>query len=306
MKKVLVLGANGFIGQNICHQLLAEGNFVIAADKADSSLHSFFSQYNKFNVVQEDFSALIKGVDAVIYLVSTLLPQPSNEQVERDVLENLIPVIHLLEAMKESASCKKIIFASSGGTIYGNYDNHIDECSLLDPKCSYGIMKLTVEKYLSLYSDLYSLQTLSLRLSNPYGPGQNINRPQGAVGIFLHKMLQEAPLQIWGDGSVVRDYVYIDDVAAAFSAALNYSGNEKVFNIGSSTGTSLNELLDLLFKLTASKSVVTYSESRTVDVLSNILSVDKAKKHLGWAPSVSLKEGLIRLISLIRSRTTAG
>lgn len=301
MKKVLVLGANGFIGQNVCRQLLAEGHYVIAADKAESSLHSSFSQYNRVNVVEESFITLIEGVDAVIYLVSTLLPQPSNEQVERDVLENLLPVIHLLEAMKASASCRKIIFASSGGTIYGNHDNHIDECSLLDPKCSYGIMKLTVEKYLSLYNDLHGLQTISLRLSNPYGPGQNINRPQGAVGIFLHKMLQDAPLQIWGDGSVVRDYVYIDDVAAAFSAALHYSGNEKVFNIGSSIGTSLNELLDVLFKLTSSKSVVTYSDSRTVDVPSNILSVDRAKSHLGWAPSVSLNEGLNKLISLIRS-----
>lgn len=300
MKKVLVLGANGFIGQNICRQLLAEGHFVIAADKADSALHSSFSQYSQVDVTKCDFKSVISKVDAVIYLVSTLLPQPSNENVERDITENLIPVIHLLEAMKQSISCKKIVFASSGGTIYGNYDGSIDECSLLDPKCSYGIMKLTVEKYLSLYSDLHGLKCISLRLSNPYGPGQNINRPQGAVGIFLHKMIQNAPLEIWGDGSVVRDYVYIDDVATAFSAALDYNGHEKVFNIGSSKGTSLNELLDLLFKLTMSKSTINYSESRTVDVPINILSVERAKDHLGWVPSTSLTEGLGRLVSLMR------
>lgn len=301
MKKVLVLGANGFIGQNICRQLMADGYFVIAADKADSALHAFYSRYSQVDVIKCDFTSLISDVDAVIYLVSTLLPQPSNENVERDILENLVPVIHLLEAMKQSTTCKKIIFASSGGTIYGKHDDNIDEHSLLDPRCSYGIMKLTVEKYLSLYSDLYGLQSISLRLSNPYGPGQNINRPQGAVGIFLHKMLQNAPLEIWGDGSVVRDYVYIDDVATAFSAALSYSGHEKVFNIGSSTGTSLNELIDLLFELTSSKSIVTYSESRNVDVPSNILSVERARNHLGWAPSVSLTEGLGRLTSLMRS-----
>lgn len=300
MKKVLVLGANGFIGQNICRQLLADGHFVIAADIADSAQHSSFSRYSQVDVIKCDFTSLIQDIDAVIYLVSTLLPQPSNENVERDILENLIPVIHLLEAMKQSTSCKRIVFASSGGTIYGNHDDHIDEHSLLDPKCSYGIMKLTVEKYLSLYSDLHGLQSISLRLSNPYGPGQNINRPQGAVGIFLHKMMQDAPLEIWGDGSVVRDYVYIDDVATAFSAALNYNGHEKVFNIGSSTGTSLNELIDLLFKFTSSKSIVTYSESRTVDVPSNILSIERAKNHLGWVPSISLTEGLRKLTSLMQ------
>lgn len=301
MNNVLVVGSNGFIGQNICRKLTEQGMQVYAADIAQSSKHNFFHTYKEFNVVKDSFESLVNEVDCVIYLVSTLLPQPSNLHVLRDVQENLAPVINLLDCVSRSLRCNKVIFASSGGTIYGIHEEKISEDSFLDPKCSYGIMKLTVEKYLSLYSELYGIQTVSLRLSNPYGVGQDFNRPQGAVGVFLHKMLENQPIEIWGDGSVVRDYVYIDDVANAFVSAIKYQGKSDVFNIGMGMGTSLNQLLDLLFEITGSMSVVSYTESRTVDVPSNILDISKASVGLSWSPSIELKSGLTKLFNLIKS-----
>lgn len=252
-----------------------------------------------FNVLTDTFDPLINEADCIIYLVSTLLPQHSNQQTIRDINENLIPIIKLMESMHHSERCKKIIFASSGGTIYGVHNKEIAEDSNLEPKCSYGIMKLATEKYLSLYSDMYNIQTISLRISNPYGLGQDFNRPQGAVAAFINKMNKNMPIEIWGDGSVIRDYIYVDDVATAFSAAVRY--NEKksdVFNIGTGKGTSLNELLDILFTLTGSVSKITYSSSRSIDPSSNILDIKKASNLLAWAPSIPLRKGLEKLISL--------
>lgn len=299
MNNILIIGSNGFIGQNICRKLTLDGYHVLAADIATSSTHHFCHSYTDFNVLTDSFAPLINEADCIIYLVSTLLPLHSNHHTIRDINENLIPIIRLMESMRHSEKCKKIIFASSGGTIYGGHEKKITENSNLEPKCSYGIMKLAVEKYLILYSDMYNIQTISLRISNPYGLGQDCNRPQGVVASFLDKMRQNLPIEIWGDGTIIRDYIYVDDVATAFSAAIRY--NEKtseVFNIGTGKGTSLNELLDILFALTGSVSRIAYSSSRNIDPSSNILDIKKANNLLAWTPSIPLHEGLKKLISL--------
>ncbi|WBM72086.1 NAD-dependent epimerase/dehydratase family protein [Buttiauxella sp. WJP83] len=298
MKNILVVGSNGFIGRNICNLLISNGYHVHGLDIQSTSAHDLYSEYSQFDVLKDSFSSLLSGIDCVIYLVSTLLPQPSNVNVVRDVNENLLPVISLLECIKESSTCNKIIFASSGGTIYGAHSEPVNEVSYLDPKCSYGIMKLTVEKYLKLYSSLYDIQTVSLRLSNPYGIGQDLNKPQGAVGIFLNNILNDKNITIWGDGSVIRDYIHVDDVASAFMSAIKYEGESDIFNIGSGIGTSLNELLTILEDVTGKAAVIEYTESRSVDVPINVLDIEKANIQLDWRPTVDLKLGLKSLYDI--------
>lgn len=296
MRNVLVVGSNGFIGKNICRHLQKLGYKIFAADRASKSSHSHFDNYFPFDVTTDNFSSIINDVDSVIYLVSTLLPQPSNQNIEIDITENLIPVIKLLESIRVAGRQIKVIFSSSGGTVYGDHDNLIPENSALVPKCSYGILKVTVEHYLKLYHDLHGIPSVSLRLSNPYGPGQNINKPQGVVGIFLNKILAHENIEIWGDGSVIRDFVHVDDVANAFSHALAASNGADIFNIGSGVGLSLKDLLTLMFELTETKSEIIYQPPRQVDVTCNILDISKAKRFLNWQPNISIKNGLINLI----------
>lgn len=296
MRNVLVVGANGFIGKNICRHLKKLGYSIFAVDRASESSHPHFENYHSFDVTTGDFTSIIKDVDSVIYLVSTLLPQPSNQNIEIDVTENLIPIIRLLESIRITGTKIKVIFSSSGGTVYGDHDNLIPESSALVPKCSYGILKVTVEHYLKLYHDLHGIPSVSLRLSNPYGPGQNFNKPQGVVGIFLNKILAHENIEIWGDGSVIRDFVHVDDVANAFSQALIASNEADIFNIGSGEGLSLKDLLKLMFELTETKSEIIYQPPRQVDVACNILDISKAKMFLNWQPNIGIKNGLINLI----------
>lgn len=271
---------------------------MVALGTSEHSSHSNYSKYIQFDVTTDSFNKVIADIDCVIYLVATLLPQLSNENVKKDVVENLIPVIDLLDAMSSNAKCRKIIFASSGGTVYGAHPSKVNESTNLNPKCSYGIIKSSVEKYLTLYSDIYGIQTVSLRISNPYGAGQDASKPQGAIGIFINKMLKNEAVEIWGDGSVVRDYIYIDDVARAFILAIHFETKSSVFNIGSGIGTSLNQLLERLFRVTKSKSQIIYKPSRNVDVPINILDITQANNVLHWQPQMCLEDGIEKLFKL--------
>ena len=185
----------------------------------------------------------LAGCDVLYHLISTTTPQISNDDPVGDVESNVISTINMLkEATK--AGVKKIIFFSSGGTIYGvpQY-TPIREEHPTEPICSYGIQKLTTEKYLHLFYVLYGLEYGILRIANPYGPRQSPYSGQGVVAAFVHRAVTGQPIEVWGDGSVVRDYVYAADVAKAAVAMLNYSGRHRIFNIGSGTGKSLLEII---------------------------------------------------------------
>jgi UDP-glucose 4-epimerase len=144
---------------------------------------------------------------------------------------------------------------------------------------------------------LYDIPSVSLRLSNPYGPGQNVNKPQGVVGIFLEKILAHEKIEIWGDGSVIRDFVHVQDVASAFAHALAANAKAEIFNIGSGKGLSLKDLLSLMFELTETNSEIIYQPPRKVDVQCNILDISKAKDFLNWKPNIDMREGLTSLIA---------
>lgn len=296
MKNALVIGAGGFIGRHLCLALVEAGYSVIAADVLPSSATAGFTSGVTRIVLDvttvTDFRPLLHGVDVVFYLACTLLPQASNEKPVFDVESNLIPVIRLLEAARLSGGVR-VVFASSGGTVYGvSSEMPISETHLTEPRCSYGVVKLTAEKYMSLYGELYGVPTVCLRISNPFGVGQDHSRPQGAVGVFLRKIQLGEPISIWGDGTVVRDYVFVTDVARAFVAAANYRGNFNVFNIGSGVGTSLNELLYLLFTATGSSVRIENLPAREFDVNKNVLSIDLARRELGWMPLYTLSKGI--------------
>jgi UDP-glucose 4-epimerase len=233
-------------------------------------------------------------MDVVLHLVSSTLPKSSNDDPVHDVQSNLVATLRLLEAMV-ARSVRKIVFISSGGTVYGNpIYLPIDEMHPTNPQVSYGITKLAIEKYLLMFETIHGIKANILRVANPFGERQRSETAQGAVGVFLYRALRQQPIEIWGDGSVTRDYICIDDVADAFARAVQYSGPKSVFNIGSGVGTRLNELIEIIEEVLGKSVARRYLPARPFDVPTSVLSIALARAELKWAPQVPLRDGIAR------------
>ena len=233
----LVLGGAGFIGSNIVAGLVGRGHKVRVLDLPNIDLHNLMECANSIEVMAgnftniHDISAALKGIDVVVHLVCSTMPGPSNENPIYDVETNVLGTLNLLEAALQER-VKRIIFASSGGTVYGIPEKlPIPETHPTNPICSYGITKLTIERYLALFSHLYDLDYTVLRLGNAYGKGQRTDNVQGAVAVFLGKTLADQIITVWGNGSVVRDYLYIDDLVAAFLKVIESKTMSRIYNI---------------------------------------------------------------------------
>jgi UDP-glucose 4-epimerase len=196
---------------------------------------------------------------------------------------------------------KKIVFISSGGTVYGNPCYlPIDEKHPTEPLVSYGITKLAIEKYLLMYQAMHGIKANILRVANPFGDRQRIETAQGAVAAFLSRALQDLPIEIWGDGSVARDYLYVGDVAEAFALAVAYDGPKSVFNISSGKATSLNDLITLIERITRLPVARIFKPGRAFDVPLSVLDNTLAGDELMWRPRVDLEEGIRRTVDYMR------
>jgi UDP-glucose 4-epimerase len=307
--KCILYGGGGFIGSNLCAGLLSAGHdvrvfeypHVLSQCKPDVAKKVEWLEGDFTN--PSDVDQAMAGCDAVFHLVSTTLPKNSNENPEYDIETNLLATVRMLEAARRHLP-RKIIFSSSGGTVYGiPVTDPITEEHPTDPICSYGIVKLAIEKYLTLFNVLHSLDHCILRIANPYGEGQRALSSQGAVAVFLHKALTDQPIEIWGDGSVVRDYIHVSDVVSAMVCALAYSGSKRVLNIGSGTGQSLNQLIQTIEHVLGRPIKRCHTDARQFDVPSSVLAVDQARQHLGWHPQVSLEDGIRRTVNWINGNS---
>ncbi len=298
--RITICGGGGFIGSSIAERLLLDGHTLRIFERPRVEPYRKFASHELVEwmtgdlLSMSDMAAAIHGSDVIIHLVSTTLPKSSNDDPIYDVQSNLVATLQMLNAMV-AQKVPRIIFISSGGTVYGTpMYLPIDESHPTEPQVSYGIVKLAIEKYLLLYERLHGIKAIILRVANPYGERQRIETAQGAVGIFMHHALTGQPIEIWGDGSVTRDYLYINDVAEAFSKAASYAGEKSVFNVGAGHGTSLNELVDLLEEVLGTRIVRRYLPGRPFDVPASVLSNTLAAEEMGWKPQVLLKDGLTR------------
>jgi UDP-glucose 4-epimerase len=294
----LVLGGNGFIGSHLVDQLLAEGHRVRVFDK--------YEEYYRKPIVSVDYqygdfgnrgllTEALTDIDVVFHLISTTLPKTSNDDPAFDVQSNVIETLFLLEQCV-IRKVKKIIFISSGGTVYGKpLILPISENSSTDPECSYGITKLAIEKYLHLYWFLHGLDYCVLRLANAYGERQRSTATQGVIPVFLEKAIRNDEIVVWGDGSVMRDYIYVTDISSALLKALTYSGETKIFNIGSGQGHSLNQVIQVIEHVTGRPLQVKYAKGRPFDVPISVLDISRAKNYLDWTPTISLLDGVARM-----------
>ncbi len=299
----LILGGNGFIGSHLVDKLLAEGQHVRVFDKYEE-------RYRKPNPLVDyrygDFgnrgllAEALAGIDIVFHLVSTTLPKTSNDDPAFDVQSNVIETLFLLEQCI-SKKIKKIIFVSSGGTIYGKpVKLPISEDSPTDPECSYGITKLTIEKYLSLFNHLYGLDYTIVRPSNPYGSRQDPLGIQGAISVFLGRVARNEQIEIWGDGEVVRDYIFIEDLVSGIYKAATMNATSRIFNLGCGEGHSLNAIVDVIRRVTGADVSVKYTERRSFDVPAIYLDIARAKKELDWMPVTSLEAGIRKTWEFVR------
>lgn len=310
-QQCLVLGGKGFIGSHLVDALVHAGHGVRVLDLpsatplSDAAVVKQVEWIDGDSTSDTDMQRAIAGCDVIYHLVSTTLPKSSNADPIYDIQSNVVGTLRLLNHAV-ALGVKKVVFVSSGGTVYGIPQVvPVPETHPTDPISSYGIGKLAIEKYLHLYFDLHKLDYTILRVSNPYGERQRTRASQGAVAIFLGKILRGETVDIWGDGSTVRDYVYIGDVTAALMQAGQHQGTERIFNIGAGVGLTLNEVLAAIEAATGLTSKRNYAPARGFDVPRSVLSVDRAKAHLGWQPQTSFAEGLARTVAWLRANPQA-
>lgn len=304
--KFLVLGGAGFIGSHVCDVCLQCGHEVRLFDRFETTKNNVQHILPHIESICGDFGnetaidQATRGVDVVVHLISTTLPKNSNDDMPFDISSNVIPTLHLLESCRKHG-VRFVVYLSSGGTIYGIPETTpISESHPTQPICSYGIHKLTIEKYLHLNFQLHGMEYRVLRVANPYGERQRPDATQGVIAVFLGKAVRRQPIEIWGDGSVIRDYLHVEDVARAVEAATRYSpgrDDPRIFNIGGGRGMSLLEVVEGVERALGRKLALRFSKGRTLDVPTNVLDISRAATWLGWMPTVTFAVGLQRTLS---------
>lgn len=302
MENLLILGAGGFIGKAVVEKLSEQ--YPIRA--FDRKIVDEFVKYNNVEMVvgnfadSKKFDQYLNGIDTVIHLISTTVPSDETANIPDEIEENVISTINLLESMVR-CKVKNIVFASSAGTVYGETGDRVNTVkSPLNPKCSYGVQKCVIEKYLEFYARRYDINVKIMRITNPYGWGQDKNKAQGLIPIFINKFLTGEPITIFGDGSHKRDYLFITDLANAFLKVLEYQGDEHLFNIGYGEYYSINDIVHLIEdKMDGSFADIKYVKNRFCDVHSSYIDVNKTQKIINWHPTISVELGIEKTINAL-------
>lgn len=295
--KALVLGGCGFIGSHIVDELLQLGHTVRVFDRSPEKFRNLSNDVDYIFAAFEDRSALersLKGIDIVYHLISTTVPSTSNNDPAYDIESNLVSTINLLNLMRE-AKTSRIVYLSSGGTVYGVPKcTPIPETHSLNPICSYGVVKVAVENYLQMYKHLYGIDYIALRVSNPYGSRQSQAGIQGVIASFMSKIIKNENIEIWGDGTIIRDFIHVNDLAK-LCVLSGDSYKTGVFNVGSGCGNSIKDIVAAL-KIVCGKELVKpcYTSQRSYDVPQIVLDIDKIQSNFLWRPKIELMEGIER------------
>ncbi len=290
---MLILGGAGFIGRNLVKALCVSNINVKVLSLGVNPLPFYPTlEYIEGSFLDKEIlDKALDGVTTVYHLISTTNPSSSNLNPVADIGTNLIGLIGLLDLMRVK-KINKIVFISSGGTVYGEpLYTPIDINHPLKPICSYGVVKVAMENYLHMYSHLYGIKPTILRVANPYGLGQLAMKGQGVIADFMYKIKAGKSIEVWGDGSSVRDYIYIDDLITLCVKA-GFTDKVGVFNVGSGSGNSVKQIISSIELITGLKAKVNYKESRLFDVKSVVLDISETKKVFSWKIDYNLFQGI--------------
>jgi UDP-glucose 4-epimerase len=300
MGHCVILGGNGFLGSNLARGLLLKGHSVRVFCSINSQLNNLKDIIHNIDIIRGNFLSetdireALAGIDYVFHYISTTTPASSIHDPIFDVQTNIIGSLQLFQIARDMR-VKKIIFPSSGGTIYGDCtDDLIHEDHPINPQNPYAISKSTIEHYLRYFHRLYGLPYLILRYSNPYGEGQNPRGKQGVIPIFINKIKKNEILTIFGDGSAVRDYIYIKDAIDATISIFETDSIPSIYNVGSGVGTTLHEIIDILSHLAEKEIAPRYVEDSDVYLKRVVLDISKIHTATGWSPQTSIREGITK------------
>ncbi|SDO53931.1 UDP-glucose 4-epimerase [Methylobacterium phyllostachyos] len=303
--RCLVLGGSGFLGLNLCNRLAAAGAEVTCFSRSHPQLDVLDRRVARVTGQFADRLTMANAVerqDIVFHLIAGSIPESSNRDPSAELAATPIATLHLLEICR-SARIRKLVFSSSGGAIYGvPRAIPITEQAPTDPISAYGISKLMIEKSLHLYRHLHGIDYQILRIANPYGRFQLGTKHQGLIGSYIHRVLSDLPLEVWGTGAVVRDFLHVDDVSDAFLAAVTYQGAHKILNVGSGVGLSVIQIIaELEAAFGRDRLPCVHKPSRAADVPANVLDTALIRSELGWQPRVPLREGLVSTIAWMKA-----
>lgn len=297
MADCLVIGGNGFLGSHLVDALAERGHRVTAFDRFSSE--PLYAAQGVTRVVGDfmnraELSDALAGQQNVFHFLSSTTPATSEDDPILDVHTNLAGSVTLFELAVE-AGARRVFFASTGGAIYGDQPaERITENTLPLPISPYAIGKQAIEGYLRYFHRRHGLESVSFRISNPYGPRQHPNKKQGVIPIFLQRIAEGLPITVLGDGTMVRDFVYVEDVARMVAETVDGVPAHPVYNIGSGHGATVNDVLALAREVTGREVSVQYAPRPVTFVDRSVLDVGRYVAEFGQSASVSLREGMER------------
>lgn len=305
-RRIVVLGGLGFLGSHVCRALVARGYTVRIFDKLYVLRKLVDDIETEVEIVEGDMSrtddvlAAIADAEIIINLIHTTVPGSSMKDSAYDVSSNVLASVKWLARLGET-KVRQLFYVSSGGTVYGNPQTQpITEEHPTEPVSSYGITKLSIEKYVAMYTGMFGVEHRILRPANVYGEGQRLNIGQGVIGVMADRALRGLPLEVWGTGETQRDYLYVDDFVAAVMALLDYTGEHRVFNVSSGNGRSVLDIINTLRDQAGLQVKVKYIPDRGFDVAANVLSFSRLRVETGWTPKVEFEAGITRTVGWLR------
>ncbi len=313
-KTVLVTGGAGFIGSHVADRFVAEGWHVTILDDLSTGREENIPSAARFvrgDITTPEAATLVRDgkFDALCHLAAQIDVRRSVLDPVFDASRNILGSLNVLEAVKASAYPTRVVFSSTGGALYGDFDPPPSTETLAkDPESPYGIAKLAVEYYLAYYGRVHGVQTVALRYGNVYGPRQDPHGEAGVVAIFCNRLRDGRAMTVYGDGEQTREYVYAGDVAAANFAAVTRTMpaagrlDARAFNIGTGIETSVNTLAATLQRVSEATTPIEYAPPRAGELARSALNTAKAGTVLGWTPLVPLEEGLMHTFEYFANR----
>ncbi|KGO15185.1 UDP-glucose 4-epimerase [Clostridium botulinum] len=302
--KVLVSGGAGFIGSNLVDKLINLGHNVCIIDNLSTgNINNVNKKAQLYinDILDPNVSKIFEKekFDIVYHLAAQIDVQKSITNPIFDSNVNVCGTINIINNCV-NYNVKKIVYSSSAA-VYGHPEYlPIDEGHGIRPISYYGLSKYTAEEYIRLFSNLNNLDFTILRYSNVYGIRQDPKGEGGVISTFMNSLLKKQPLYIFGDGSALRDYIFVEDIVDANIAALS-SGSKERFNIGTGVYTSVKELAENMIDIIGLKCNIEYASARKGDIANSYFNISKAKNKLNWIPKFSLKDGLKKTIEYYKN-----